>query len=236
MDGEDIVEARWGTVGAPRWRRGAVILVVGLLAVAFGGCRDEPESPETGDAVEQADESEPDAEAGEGDSIEKERAAYGLPFPPKVRGVSHEEDRVEVTTKMEIVDLADFFRTRLVDYEILEPGEERLRIIGLREFMPSIHVYRYGPISILTYRPAREKPKKPTFQDGTPDDEETAGEESSGGSSTTSSSSGGAGTSLQELAPEAEPGEPYTPPPDSPLHHPRYKENYGKPIGDWQLP
>ena len=225
-----------------QWRWSVVLALFGvLLAGSTAGCREE-ESPEPTETAEQEQEaSERDTGVDTGSEMEEKRAAYGLPFPPKVRGVTREDDLVEVTTRMELGELAEFYKSRLVDYEILQPGDRAIRVVGLRKYMPMIRGHRYGPLAILQYFPARRKPKgKPGSKEadagggsGTvhaPDEEASGGWRQPGSPVRLETADG------ELLAPGAKWGEPYTPPDGSPLDKPRYRANFGKPLGEWQLP
>jgi len=213
---------------------------IALVAATLLGCDSEPsvsEKPSSDAGTETAQE--------EAESVsDEERSAFGLPFPPSVRGVRRLPNGVEVTTRMDLESLGHFYESRLVDYEIVQPSEQKIRALGLREFMPEIRGHRYGPISVLYYSPSRQRPSEdtdpPEAQDrpdagvgrpkvGAP---ERGGDKTRESGSTVRSKTDDG----EPLAPGARRGEPYTPPEGSPLDKPRYRENFGKPFGDWQLP
>lgn len=213
----------------------AAALVWGLAA----GCDDDgSDVPDGGSA-----EADTGADESDGTSLERERSAYGLPLPPKTRDVQQLPNGTEVTTRMELDALEEFYETRLVDYEIVRPSPQKIRVIGLREFMPAIRGHRYGPITVLYYAPSRDKPDGDAGTRATSDtgseiegpavgasDEQRRDEPEPGSPVRLETEDG------EPLAPGARWGEPYTPPEDSPLHKPRYRENFGTPFGDWQLP
>lgn len=221
-------------------------LVVGLGA----GCDREAPSKEAD--VGERETSSPDVDTGTdaGDDEVGKRSAFGLPFPPKVRGVGRYDDAVEVTTEMDLEELAEFYKTRLVDYEILKPGDDRLKVVGLREFMAEIEGHRYGPVTTLRYYPGEQKVGGPDVggsdqADGTAvvESRESGGSEAGGGLRGAGEIDRERGSPVELrtpdgelLAPGARWGEPYTPPDGSPLDHPRFESNFGKPFGEWDAP
>lgn len=226
---------------------GWAAVVVFVAALVAMGCDGERSSDGRADAAGQTADEQTDASGGESDGAENRRSAYGLPFPPRVHGVGERSSSVEVATRMKLDPLEEFFRTRLVDYEILRPEENRIRVVGLREYMPEIRGHRYGPFTTLNYFRERQKPEKPGASEGDSD----AGVERAGASQGNEAAGGGgsSGPSRQPgepvrlrtsdgdlLAPGAKWGEPYTPPEGSPLDRPRYEANFGEPFGEWQAP
>jgi hypothetical protein len=214
-------------------------------ALAWGfaaGCDDDhPGGPDAGGTAA----ADTGAEKSDGTRLERERTAYGLPLPPKTRDVQHLPNGTEVTTEMKIDALEEFYETRLVDYEIVRPSPEKIRVIGLRELMPTIRGHRYGPIAVLYYAPSRKKPEGDTGTGAASQADTGTGMEapSVGASDEQRRSQPEPGSPVrleaddgEPLAPGARWGEPYTPPEDSPLHKPRYRENFGKPFGEWKLP
>lgn len=214
-----------------------VVIVASLIAL--GGCKG---GESTGDGAEE--EGEVDASSSgtaSSDAAEdRGREAFGLPFPPKVANVTRRDSGVKVSTRMELDQLERFFEARLQDFEILRPAPNKIRVVGLYEYMPAIRGHQFGPVSVLYYRDRREEPEEP-------EEEAAASTESEGAGESEESEGGGReyrpGTPVrletgdgEPLAPGAKWGEPYTPPPGTPLHKPRYRENFGKPIGEWQLP
>ena len=221
--------------------RTTLVWIVVSLLLAASGCwgSDEPDGSESENKQESRQQTDVGAEAGE--DLGKKRSAFGLPFPPKVSGVLRLEGSVEMTTRMSLPDLAEFYRTRLVDYEVLRPAKNKIRVIGLREFMPAIRGHKFGPKVTLFYFPSREKPEAPDVGTASADagptstvadrQEEEPAEPHQPGTPVRLKTPEG-----DLLAPGAKWGEPYTPPAGSPLHRPRYKSNFGKPLGEWQLP
>jgi hypothetical protein len=224
----------------------SLLLVVGLGA----GCDREAPSGEP-DAGQQEEASSTDVDTGtDADEGVDKRSAYGLPFPPKVRGVGRYDSAVEVTTEMDLEQLAEFYKTRLVDYEILQPDDERLKVVGLRKFMAEIEGQRYGPVTTLRYYPGRQKVGGPDAgASEQPDATSVAGRGESGGSSVGGGLGGGGSIDREPgspvelktpdgdlLAPGARWGEPYTPPEGSPLDQPRFEANFGQPFGEWEAP
>lgn len=223
-----------------------------MMAGPAAGCDGESSSTEVDVGPEQTASADVDTgtDAEDDDEIDK-RSAYGLPFPPKVRGVGRYDSAVEVTTEMDLEELAEFYKTRLVDYEILKPDDERLKVVGLREFMAEIEGHRYGPVTTLRYYPSRQEVGGPDAgASGQSDAKAVAGSGESGGRGATGGGVGGSGSIDREpgspvelktpdgelLAPGARWGEPYTPPEGSPLDHPRFESNFGTPFGEWEAP
>jgi hypothetical protein len=221
------------------WGAFAALLVVWGMA---SGCDKKPEEsagPDTGQEEAEDTAGEVDAE----ESIEEKRSAYGLPLPPKVKGVADRDTYVEMVTPMKVDALEKFYETRLVDYEVLRPAPGKIRVVGLRQFMPYLRGNRYGPVTRLYYFPKRDEPVAPDVGTAGENDGGIAGPKVGGvgdsqrvdrrvpGSSVEVTTSSG-----EKLAPGAVWGEPYTPPPGTPLHKPRYRENFGRPLGEWDLP
>lgn len=223
--------------GRLKWA--GVVIAWGLIALV--GCKG---GESTGDGAEEGVEDDASSSgSSSSDAAEDEgREAFGLPFPPKVANVVRRDSGVKVSTRMELDQLERFFETRLQDFEILRPAPNKIRVVGLYEYMPEIRGHQFGPVSVLYYRDRREEPEEPK-------DETAASSDSDGSGESDESERRGRtreyqpGTPVQletdegePLAPGAKWGEPYTPPPGTPLHKPRYRENFGKPIGEWQLP
>ncbi len=219
------------------WRRLVFVIVGwGVCTVLAGGCEPNSSSSRSKGDEQTEDARETTDVSNSSRDLSEQRSAFGLPFPPQVAAVRRFDDAVEVDTPMSVEELAKFFRARLVDYEILKPGDDgrAIRIIGLREYMASIEGDAHGSITYLTYLPAPPDPEPQRVDTGVASKHEASSDESN-----VSASDGLDPSSLEpssDIAPGAEPGEPYTPPPDSPLHRPRYKSNFGKPFGEWQLP
>lgn len=121
-------------------------LLVGLVAVAACDCEGETDVEERAEqtdeaAVEQATEPEPEA--------------FGLPLPPERRAVGRTDQRVRVTTDMDLQQLEEFFTAEVVDYEVVRT-DRRLRLVPLRSELARMEAYYFaGPDShvIAVYRP-----------------------------------------------------------------------------------
>jgi hypothetical protein len=218
-----------------RWARRCLCLIAACLLL--GGCDSKHDSGSTAGSEAMRDVQE----AGDTDEspseLSRKRSAFGLPFPPRVATVRRFDDAVEVDTPMSIEELTEFFRARLVDYEILHPGDHgrSIRIVGLRPFMPSLEGNAHGSIVYLRYYPARKSPDPRSVDAGTSSSPE-APSPSSNDDEAAPAAPDRSELDLETIAPGAEPGEPYTPPPGSPLDKARYKSNFGQPIGEWHLP
>lgn len=207
----------------------AVLVAALLTALLTTGCRrDAPPPQAAGGADEARDEA-----AASGDSPGQEREAFGLPLPPEYHSIRRLGALVTVNTSMSIDDLEAFFKTRLVDYEVLRLNARQMRIIGLRAYMPSIDVYRvggrYGHVEV-NYKPASEP--RAEHQPRDPDEPHVdTGRSREKGMPVMLRTSDG-----ELLAPGARWHEPYIPPPGTPLHRERYRSNWGKPFGQWTSP
>jgi hypothetical protein len=211
----------------------AAALLVGLASL-FGlsgcdGCSEE-KAPETGSEPEQhakseADDSAPDA------GFDYDRLIFGLPMPPNVVGLIENEHEVRIKVRMSLGEVGEFFEQNLVDFEILHP-RDRIRAIGLREYLPEVYAYPYGPFSFVVYSRGKWKPA----EDAPSDEDQKAAPTVSAPDPTSYEK----GDPILErtadgrlLAPGARWGEPYTPPPGSPLDKLHFRSNFGKPYGQW---
>lgn len=145
------------------------------------------------------------------------REVFGVPLPPQLTEVMEQERSARVATSMKLDEVRAFYETRLVDYEYIEVGK-RIEIRPLRPYLPLIRLVQLrvrSPTVIHIQLP--EAPLPPTakvsYEPGEPVDFRLP--------------------TGELLAPGAIWGEPYTPPPGSPLANPRYKSNHGKPFGEW---
>lgn len=242
------------------WRRqhggavGAVyvpmlVFVVGVIAPGLSGCDGQREQQTT--ASTDVESASPDTGTDGGE----EREAYGLPLPPTVDRVERTDTMVEVETSLSIDELASFYERKLTDYELFRLGEAKLEVVGLRSFMPAIRAHQVGPLTTVTYIPSREPPEPQQMSDtGLPESEprESAPREVESMRSRVLVGPGAGSAGLQSdrepgtpvevrtedgelLAPGAEWGEPYTPPPGSPLDKPRFESNFGLPFGEWHM-
>lgn len=218
-----------------------VALAAGCIAVVgtVAGCTDG-ESPESAQKqVEQKASGDATEGAGDEDGGSGKRSAFGVPFPPKVGTVVRRNSSVKVTTEMDLDQIEQFFKTRLQDFEILRPAPNKIRVVGLYEYMPAVRGHQYGSASILFYRGGRKKPEPSERRSGRSEDAES--ESADRVESDQREREPGTPVRLKTddgelLAPGAKWGEPYEPPPGTPLHKPRYRANWGKPIGEWRLP
>jgi hypothetical protein len=223
-------------------RRHALWLAMGLSVLAAGpvgcgGCGDE-EAEKSAPKEEQA--ANEDASSKETDTMERMRSAFGLPLPPSVRGIEERGDEIRVKTRMSLDEIEAFFKTRLTDYEVLRPGDQ-VRAVGLREFMPQVYAYPYGPYSFVVYMPA---PTPDEAADGADDaaNAKQASAKTKAAPKVKPLSKRKRGEPVMDrtsdgelLAPGARWGEPYTPPPGSPLHKEHLRSNFGQPYGEWVL-
>lgn len=198
---------------------------------------DEPKAPEEQQTQKQAD--EPADEERE-DDLAKNREAFGLPLPPQVTTIDRSEDRVRVVTTLSLDELAEFYKSRLQDYEVLRPPQ-KVRAIGLRDYMPEIYGRRYAGTVRLFYTARKKTPQAKTGeQDRRDTPDEKSGDSGAQASNAKPLYKRNKGELVRDrtadgelLAPGARWGEPYTPPPGSPLHKERYRSNWGKPYGEW---
>lgn len=229
-----------------RWtrlaRRHALWLAMGLAVltagpIGCGGCGDQ-DSQKSAKQDKQASKKE-ETSSKAADAKKRRTTAYGLPLPPNVRRIEERGDEIRVKTRMSLTEVEAFLKARLTDYEVLRPGD-KVRAIGLRDFMPQVYAYPYGPYSFVVYLPA-EEPK--AAQDGAGNDAQSADgarakaapkvkpiNKRKHGEPVTDRTSDG-----KLLAPGARWGEPYTPPPGSPLHKDHFRSNFGRPYGEWVL-
>jgi hypothetical protein len=231
-------------VGSKRWA-----LVCGLIALIVAGC-DGRSDKSTGstDVATTGD----DVEA---DVTREQREAYGLVLPPAVDRVERTDTMVEVETSLSIDQLSSYYGRKLKNYELFRLGDGTLEVIGLRSFMPAIRAHQVGPLTTVTYVPSREPPEPTSVPDAgvgeaaesAPADQQRPTESRillgpGAGNEATSGLDREPGTAVEVrtesgelLAPGAKWGEPYTPPPGSPLHQPRFESNFGLPFGEWHM-
>ncbi len=236
-----------GTAGVafvPVW-----VLILGLMASGAIGCDGERERQTS--ASTDVEPAAPDA----GSDAGQKREAYGLPLPPAVDRVERTDTMVEVETSLSVDELASYFERKLTDYEVFRLGDAKLEVVGLRSFMPAIRAHQVGPLTKVTYIPSREPPEPKQMADtgvGGSSERESALSEvgstrsrvllgpSAGGSGPQPAREPGTPVEVRTedgelLAPGAEWGEPYTPPPGSPLDKPRFESNFGLPFGEWHM-
>lgn len=205
--------------------------LVGLFAIVASGCGgcDSEEPPERKQVAEKPEQT--DAPKEEADKPAPRTEAFGLPFPPKVTKVEDRGKKVRVRTDTPLAEIQKFFETRLTDFEILTPGYE-VRAVGLRDYMPEVYAYGVGSQTYVVYIPPKNKPAE-AAKDGSEaskaPEKEPPSEPKYGEKVLDRTSDG------RLLAPGARWGQPYTPPPGSPLHQERYRSNFGRPFGEWTL-
>lgn len=224
-----------------RWlARAGLVAILATFLAGCGGCSEEADSagPADDEVV-----SEGETDAGTDSASTGPSNIYGLPLPPGVIDIREEGARISVRTHLPLSEVKAFFDTHLTDYEILDGGHE-IRAIGLREFMPHMYARAAGSRSIVVYLPA--------VQPGGDDQDDQDQADSSSGPGAASAkeasrsnpplSSRKRGDPVRDrtpdgklLAPGARWGEPYTPPPGSPLDQKRLESNFGKPFGEWVL-
>lgn len=225
-------------------RLAALLVLSAGLASASGcsGC-DEQAAKDAPETRAKTDQERPSPEVPA--EMAENRQAFGLPFPPDVLEVIRTKTDVRVTTRLTLDEVRDFFEARLVDFELIDEGR-KLRVIGLRDYMPEIVAYQSGKIVRLHYRSAPERPKiagaeagadgqasvdhppETTERKFTRTDQKLPSERRPGDPVTDRTADG------QLVAPGARWGEPYTPPQGSPLHTKRNRPNFGRPYGQWQ--
>lgn len=203
-----------------------LIACLGVSLAGCGSCKDEPQ-PEKVEAPAQTD-------AGVDIAPEVHpfmtmRQAFGLPFPPDVQYVRKGPRFVEVGTNLSLEELERFFKGRLVDYEYLHPHQTQLRIIGLRAHMPQIRITNRSSRQPIAVRYIEQFAAVAAEAKTQAEPAEPAEEPEKGDPVQIKMPDG------KLLAPGARWGEPYTPPPTSPLYQERYRANFGKPFGEWQL-
>jgi len=188
------------------------ILFVGYLAFALSvGCKSKEEvqepSPQLQDVLEVVEQ-----------APVFPREVFGIPLPPELVEVSESSHSARVVTNLSLKEVATFYESRLQDYEFIEV-QNRMELRPLREFMPVVRIVQPRKRSLTGIYITVPQSPKPKAEMKT---EYVAGElvdfKLPNG---------------EELAPGARWGEPYTPPPGSPLAAPRYKSNHGKPFGTW---
>ena len=196
----------------------------------LGACNKEPEAPApapTPDVVKQVE------------PRQKDREVFGVPLPPRVRSVSRRAREVWVETDMDMDALERFYKEALQrkDFEVVRVLDS-LRIIGLRPMTAFVRAsYIRGNRSNvrMLFVPSHKLNTSKAPQGA------GAGAAAQGPRAPERSSSQDAGQPVrlktpdgQLLAPGAVWGEPYYPPPGSPLHKREFKANWGLPLEKWQ--
>jgi hypothetical protein len=211
--------------GASRW------LVVALAATTLLACsKDEPKE-ESAKAPEPVAANQADA----GESMDAERTAFGLPLPPDIVWMQRTDTLVSVQTRLSIRELESFFRSRLVDYEIVS-SKANMKAIGLRAHMPSVFAMRAGGRERLVKVIYRSKPRRAKLAKKAPKAAPMDGQ-APVAQARRVPQKGEAITGRDEngnlVAPGAKWGEPYKPPPGTRLNTKRNRSNFGRPYGQW---
>ncbi len=205
-------------------QRALLALCMCLFAL---GCKRSTQEP----VVKLVDVGPPDTtQTAEELDLAQDREAFGLPLPPDVISIQRAESYVTVESHMSSADLEAFYKTRLVDFEILRTSAAVFRIVGLRAYMPEVFAFRSGGrrgVSVIEYRAAQQV-EKPVAPDHLAIDSPNRREK---GMPVLDRNAEGA-----LIAPGARWGEPYVPPQGSPLHTKRNRANFGRPYGDWITP
>jgi hypothetical protein len=212
-------------------------LAVLITLAGCGGCESDESAEEASDQAKSG-EQKTAGDDEDAKDMAKNREAYGLPLPPQVSSVRRDSDQVRVVTTMTLDELAEFYESRLQDYEVLRPPQ-KIRVLGLRSYMPEIHGHRFAGTVRLFYTHERDPKAEGSVADK---DDRKAGvlESARAQKQTKPLHERKKGEKVMDrtadgelLAPGARWGEPYTPPPGTPLHKERYKSNWGKPYGEW---
>ncbi|RDV38101.1 hypothetical protein DV096_09815 [Bradymonadaceae bacterium TMQ3] len=227
------------------------LLIALLLILVAAACRGE-DAKTPGDEGQRKEKS-----ARTPDSEPEPREVFGLPLPPDYSDrLEISETLVTVHTSMTVAELSAFFRSRLVDYEYVEMSG-RVRVLPLRPHSPSLEFYtlagRHGQL-VIDYHAApdvaaRELARSQSLEAIAEKDGDLARAlEHARNNPTTNrgerapwlSAMRGKPVELRTsdgelLAPGAVWGEPYTPPPGSPLYGEQNRENFGRPFGDWRM-
>lgn len=204
-----------------------------LLVALLGGCascsKEEPVNPAPPESSERSPAPVADAPPPEPDPFD--RLVFGLPIPPRATGLHDEGHRVRVKVAMNLREVGAFFEENFVDFEILY-SRDAVHAVGLRDYMPRVHAYPYGHSSFVVYSRAKLKPeevKKAAAEakaQNIPTPREIASYKK--GDPVLERAADG-----RLLAPGARWGEPYTPPPGSPLDTVHFRANFGLPYGEW---
>lgn len=211
---------------------GALLLLGALLSA--GACKgdskkEDDTAPPVTAAEKSADTPAPEAEVAEPDPYD--RLAFGLPLPPNTVGLTEDEQTVRIQVRMSLPEVGAFFEKNFVDFEVLYAHDE-VRAVGLRNYMPRVHAYPYGKRTFVVYTRAKLKP----------DEVKAAAQKAKAQNIPTPQEIANykKGDPIRErtpdgrlLAPGARWGEPYTPPPGSPLDTVHYRSNFGLPYGQW---
>lgn len=205
--------------------RGLLACVLGLL-LGCGECG-EPESPR--DSV--ADQGSVEvSDAREGEDKERLREAFGVPLPPEYESVDLFDAYAKVWTKLSLDEVRSFYESRLVDFETVREGSQKIYFYGLHEHQPDItarqRASRFNTEILIRPKPERDPPAVSASGFRRTDDGRVEPPEKGTPDETTLPSG-------EKFAPGARWGEPYTPPAGSPLADPRFKSNWGKPYGEW---
>lgn len=192
--------------------RALLALLASLLVLS---CDDKPAEPP------EVTKEEPKVEDKAPEAPVLPREVHGVPLPPQLVEVQENTRNARAATTLDLKEVANFYESRLVDYEFLE-FENRMELRPLRDYMPLIRLSqprrKMNTAIFIIIKDDQTLKKfaaefKGEYVKGEPVDFKTPDGEL--------------------MAPGARWGESYTPPPGSPLDKPRYKSNFGKPFGEW---
>ena len=193
-----------------------------VLALAASACSDKPAERPAAPLI--VDDKVSDAGGDSGEFAEL-REAFGVPLPPQIIRVSVEGTYARAETKLKLKEVKSFYDATLVDYEKIEYASSA-RYIGLRDFMPEVRAAQLSYKSPTVVRIFAHVVRSKALADK----EKVAPKEHKKGDPVELKTRDG-----ELLAPGARWGEPYIPPPGSPLAKKRYRSHFGKPFGTWTL-
>lgn len=150
-------------------------------------------------------------------TLKQQREAFGIQLPPDAYDIARSDYTVEAYTRLTLPEVEKFYEGKLPDYEKLSLRRMTLWE-PLYEHLPKLtaNQVEFSAPTRLRFdlkRPRAKAEEIKNYRVGDPVDYRMPDGEL--------------------LAPGAVYGEPYTPPPGSPLADKRYKSNWGKPFGTW---
>jgi hypothetical protein len=201
-----------------------------LCAMLLLGCRQEAPAPTPPPQL-------PSVQDEQGPST---RIAFGLPLPPRIKELRRSDAQITVDTDMTLRQLEMFFKPRAIDYEVLMVNGT-LQIIGLREGMARASAsYLAGTMSHVRiyYNAPRDPSEVNQPIEGTPAPAKRPAQAQTTRRTPHQPHTPGSPVELRTrsgelLAPGARWGEPYMPPPGTPLHDESQRSNWGRPFGQW---
>lgn len=183
-----------------------------ILVVVLVGCKDDPPP-----APKKAPEPAAQVDEPSSPSIQEQREAFGLPLPPEIIDIRRKDLMIVAHTRLSLAEVAKFYEGKLPDHEVIEERRSR-QYIPLRETLPELYAFQgaYSAPTRLRFRidkPVIPPEQRVEIKPGDPVNFKLP--------------------DGRDLAPGAVYGEPYFPPPGSPLSDKRYRSNWGKPFGQW---